>query len=183
MVMSMLDLLENWWIRFIISGFFVFILYYILVRFSVKADIKTKKGVKNLNYTTPVKFLILIACSFGLFIFYASLHASESQKVIASVVGHSMLGFSIFVFYQVFFVRISYDKNFLYIYSPLKGNKKTSWDNIVDVSYSYILQCDYIEFDDLGKIYFSHLANGHEKLGCFLDQKLHELYPEDEEDE
>lgn len=133
---------------------------------------------KLLEYGLGFKAFSILLTPCAAFVTYAAAHASSDQKLLAAAVASCFVAAAIFFTYQVFFVRFSYDQEFVYFESPIAGKAKASWENLVDIGYSSILQADYIVIEPIGRIWCSNMVNGYQELGEFLEQKLEELFPE-----
>jgi uncharacterized membrane protein len=171
----MLDIFNT--IRPILSGLVGTFFIYLMIRFT-KPEAKKIGNRKILEYSRGFKILTLTLAPFSIFVVYAASHARESQIIIAGIVAFCFVAGAVFFVYQVFFVHFSYDKKCIYYQSPLKGTVKAPWNSLLSVSYSSLLQADYLVVDGIGKIWCSNMLNGYNELGEFLEDKVKELYPE-----
>ncbi len=106
---------------------------------------------------------------------YAVSQSYKGQEIPAFLVATGFVLGTILLNYQVFWVKFSYDDEFVYYKSPLAGIKKEPWSNLVEVGYSKLLQADFIVIDGIGKIWCSNMLNGYGELGEFLEKKVKEL--------
>ncbi|MEM9631830.1 MAG: hypothetical protein AAGA50_10925 [Pseudomonadota bacterium] len=128
-----------------------------------------------LTYGTPVKVLALSMVPLTLLVVYAMLNASSGQLAMAFLVASGFVAGTIFLVYQIFFVRFGYDRNFVYFDSPFCRNKCVAWENLEDVGYSLLVQAHYIEVAGIGRIWCSSFLNGHDEFGQFLESKTRTL--------
>lgn len=165
------------WIRPILSGLAGGLFVWALVAFT-KDQGKREGSIRHLHYGKPFKIFALLLIPFAAFVVYAVSHSYKGQEIPAFLVALGFVSGAIFFPYQAFFVRFSYDDEFVYYKSPLVGTKKEPWNNLLDVGYSKLLQADFIVVDGIGKIWCSNMLNGYGELGEFLEKKIQELYPE-----
>lgn len=137
------------------------------------ANDKSKKegDIHYLEYGLFFKGFSILLVPFTLFILYAMFQSFEGQEIAASLVGVGFVAASIFFPYQTFFVKFSYDKEFIYFKSPIAGNKKASWADLEKVGYSWLLQADYIVVKGIGKIWCSNMLNGYGELMEFISSR------------
>ncbi|MES0808086.1 hypothetical protein ABLO27_01295 [Roseibium sp. SCPC15] len=128
-----------------------------------------------LTYSTPVRLLALAMIPLTLFVVYAMMNASPGQMVMALLVACGFVAGTVFLVYQVFFVRFGYDRNFVYFDSPFCRNKCVAWENLENVGYSLLVQAHYIEVAGIGRIWCSSFLNGHDEFGQFLESKTRTL--------
>ncbi|MET1414693.1 hypothetical protein ABVF61_20645 [Roseibium sp. HPY-6] len=128
-----------------------------------------------LSYGWPVKCLAASLVPLAILFVYAMAHAPAKQIAFAFVITAGFLAMTIFVNYQVFFVRLGYDRNFIHFNSPFMRSKSVSWDNLEFVGRSALVQADYIEVAGIGRIWCSSFSNGYDELGQFLERKTDTL--------
>ncbi|AMX03007.1 hypothetical protein [Microbulbifer thermotolerans] len=165
------------WVRPILSGLAGGLFVWALVAFT-KDQGKHEGSIRHLHYGKPFKIFALLLIPFSVFVVYAVSQSYKGQEIPAFLVALGFVSGAIFFPYQAFFVRFSYDDEFVYYKSPLVGTKKEPWGNLIDVGYSKLLQADFIVVDGIGKIWCSNMLNGYGELGEFLEKKVQELYPE-----
>ena len=165
------------WIRPILSGLAGGLFVWALVAFT-KDEGKREGSIRKPHYGKPFKIFAMLLIPFAGFVVYAVSQSYKGQELPAFLVATGFVAAAIFFSYQAFFVKFSYDDEFVYYKSPLAGAKKEPWSNLLDVGYSKLLQADFIVVDGIGKIWCSNMLNGYGELGEFLEKKVQELYPE-----
>ena len=166
------------WIRPILSGLAGALFVWALVAFT-KSEGKQEGNIRHLYYGKPYKIFALLLVPFSGFVTYAASQSYKGQEIPAFLVSICFIASAIFFLYQAFLVKFSYDNEFVYYKSPLLGSKKQPWSNLSDVGHSKILQADFIVIDGIGRIWCSNMLNGYCELGEFLENKIKELYPEE----
>lgn len=165
------------WIRPILSGLAGGLFVWALVAFT-KNQGKRDGDIRYLSYGAPFKIFAVLLIFFAAFVVYAVSQSYKGQEIPAFLVALGFVTSAVFFSYQAFFVQFGYDEAFVYYKSPLAGDKKEPWNNLIEVGYSKLLQADFIVLEGIGKIWCSNMLNGYGELGDFLERKLHELYPE-----
>lgn len=161
-------------IRPILSGLAGGLLVLALVAFT-KHEGKHDGNIRHLDYGKPFKILAFLVIPFAAFVVYLVSQSYKGQEIPACLVAAIFVAGAIFLPYQAFFVKFSYDDEFVYYKSPLKGTKKVPWSNLLEVGYSKLLQSDFIVIDGIGKIWCSNMLNGYGELCEFLENKVEEL--------
>lgn len=165
------------WARPILSGLAGGLFVWALVALT-KDQAKREGNIRHLHYGKPFKIFSLLLIPFAVFVVYAVSQSYKGQEIPAFLVALGFVSGAVFFPYQAFFVKFSYDNEFVYYKSPLAGANKEPWNNLIDVGYSKLLQADFIVVDGIGKIWCSNMLNGYGELGEFLEKKVQELYPE-----
>lgn len=166
------------WNRPILSGLIGALFVWLMVALT-KSEGKRDGRVRHLYYGKPFKVFSALLVPFAIFVVYAVYQSYKGQEVPAFLVAAGFIAGAVFFPYQAFFVKFGYDDDFIYYKSPLSGTKQASWQNLVDVGYSKLLQADYIVVEGIGKIWCSNMLNGYAELGEFIEKKVQELYPEE----
>lgn len=149
----------------IYSGLIGGLAVFLMILFSGNKS-KIKGGRRYLEYGLLFKGFCVLVIPLSLVIIYSVFQSYEGQEVSAFLVATGFLCCSIFLPYQAFFVKLSYDKDFVYFKSPIAGDKKAPWSDLEKVDYSWLVQADYIVVKGIGKIWCSNMLNGY---GEFMD--------------
>ncbi|WP_420336408.1 hypothetical protein [Roseibium sp.] len=136
-----------------------------------RPDGSTKGHVCYLTYSRPCKWIAAALVPLSVLVVLAMAHAPARHIALAFVVTAAFLALTLFVVYQVFFVRFGYDRNAIYFDSPFLRNKKTSWNELEYVGHSNALQINFLEVSGIGRIWCSSFQNGHRDLARFLETK------------
>ncbi|WP_421982303.1 hypothetical protein [Roseibium sp.] len=140
-----------------------------------RPDGHTRGHVSFLTYSLASKWIAAALVPLSLLVVYAMAHAPAKHIALAFVVTTVFLALTLFVVYQVFFVRFGYDRNAIYFDSPFMRNKKVGWDDLEHVGHSNAFQVNFLEVSGIGRIWCSSFQNGHKDLGRFLDMKAEML--------
>ncbi len=167
------------WIRPVLCGLAGGFVVWIMV--SMTKEKSERQGyIRCLSYSKPFKMFSVLSALLATFVVYAVSKSFKGQEIAAFLVATAFVGGSVFLCYQAFFVRFSYDEHQMYYKSPIVGYKIAPWENLIDVGYSSLLQADYIVVNGIGKIWCSNMLNGYEELGEFLENKVQELFPDED---
>lgn len=130
-------------------------------------EARLRSGRRVLEYGRAVRiagwgFLLL-----GLFFVYAMAQASEDQAVLAACVGGGMFaaGASLFVEFQL--VRIEFDDDAIYTFSPWRGRRVIPWSAVIGYDYSHMNRWHILKTTRHGSIRLSILLSG---LGSMAEQ-------------
>lgn len=175
--------LEDFMIHVICIAVFVAIILHILGRIAKwKADIVEDEKV--LDYLLPTRVLLFLLSFLGPFSFYVAMYIWKDREYLTPFreystlfVGVGMLLLSIFLIYQIFFVKLSYTQDYFRLRSPLKGDKKVPWTDINYIGDSMITLSPFIQFNSIGRVYINYMSNGFGEFGGFLGDKHDELFP------
>lgn len=166
------------WIRPVVSGLIGAGVVWIMVALTKSSGRRVGER-RYLEYSRGFKVLALLLVPISVFIAYAAAHAGRGQKALAFLIAVASVVGATFSVYQAFFVKFSYDDDFIYYKTPLAGERRARWAELNDVGYSGLLQSDYIVVKGIGRIWCSNMLNGYAELGEFLEKKTRELFPEE----
>ncbi len=116
---------------------------------------------RRVAYGTPYKLVTAAFFPLSAFVLYAALQASPGQKSLALVIAACFWLTTLYLAYEVFFVRLSYDDDFIYHQSPLRGQRRIPWQAVVAMACSPITQNFTLYTEGFGKLSFSPYADGH----------------------
>jgi hypothetical protein len=94
------------------------------------------------------------------FIAYSALHASANQRVLAACLGGLLFLVSLYIFLETRFVRIEFDDNFIYTFSPWRKRRLVPWSAVVGYSYSAVNRWHILKTRGYGSIRLSALLSG-----------------------
>ena len=148
--------LATWW------------LVWLSKRANPQADIQNGRSV--LVYSRLVRICGLGALLVSAFLVFVVSQASKDQKIIAWIIG-SIFGCSgIAVLLEFLMVRIEYDDNNIYTYSPWRKRRVIPWQAIASYSYSEMNSWHVFKTTGYGRLRLSALLSG---LGSFFDMLRH----------
>jgi hypothetical protein len=149
------------------GGFFVFFLISI-----TRSKSRLEGDLKILEYGKGYKVISILFIPFTILLCYLASKAQEG-KIIAYCLCTFFIVSSIWLIYEIFLVKISYDNNNVYYKSPLKGSIKANWKDFKETKFSKLLQADYLIFDGIkSKLWFSPMKNGYLEFITFLEHKI-----------
>ncbi|EOR08940.1 hypothetical protein [Acinetobacter genomosp. 15BJ] len=169
-------MVEMSWVGPIISGLVSMLAFWGLSFFH-EDKVDKIENINYLYYGKAFKFFL----GFGCFSFFFLLYVFYKT--------HNFLGFLLvfilffiaflILIYNVFFVKIGYDNEFIYYKSPFLGCKVEPWSKLTKIGCSNLLQSDYMVVRDIGRIWYSYILNGYEEFNGFLENRVQELILEE----
>ncbi len=135
----------------------------------------TRSAYHELRYAWPVKAFVAALHPVTLVLLFSALHATADQRFTALLVAGIFAALTAFLSYQVFCVRFGYDRTFVYFDSPFCRGKAVPWENLEAVGFSQLMQCHYLEFAGIGRVWCSSHLSGYDALGGFLERKSNDL--------
>lgn len=155
----------------IFAGLIAALVVYLLSTF-VKDQPKKIGDRQYVTYSPALKILCAAFFPISAFVTYAALQASPDQAIIAGIMALLFWLGTLYVAYDFFFVRLSYDDSFLYHWSPLKRGRKVPWSAVKDVQYASGKQVFYLKTEGYGTISVAPFANGSRALVEYAANKL-----------
>jgi uncharacterized membrane protein YfcA len=119
-----------------------------------------RNGRYVVEYRLPAKMAGWCCLAVGSFIAYAALHASVNQRVLATYVAGLLFLVSVYIFLETQFVRIEFDDNFIYTFSPWRKRRLVPWSDVVGYSYSAVNRWHILKTRGYGSIRLSALLSG-----------------------
>ena len=125
-----------------------------------------------LDYSRALRFTTLGYTACTAFVVYAAWHAHPRQHLVAALVAGGFVLFALFWLYQVFFVHIAYDNNYIYYHSPLAGEHAIPWDDLLDIGFSRAIGSHYLVTSSVRRIWCFPMLQGYAELGEFLANRF-----------
>jgi hypothetical protein len=147
----------------VISGLVAALVVYVLSRF-VRREPNRRGSRHWVEYGAAYKLLSAAFFPLSAFVTYAALQASPDQKTIAGLIAIGFWIGTMYLAYEFFFVNLSYDDDFIYHQTPLRGQREIPWNSLNDVRYSPTMQSFTLVTDGYGNISVSPFANGSQAL-------------------
>lgn len=164
-------------LRPIVSGLIGGLVAYILLR-TTKAKARPVQGRRYLVYGWGIKVVTALFLPGSLFVAYAASQARPDQRALAVLIALLFVGGALYLAYEVFLVRLSFDEQNIYHDSPLAGHRTIPRAAIEEVGYSHLVQAYYLRAGGYGRVWFSAYMAGFEEFAEYLDRTLH---PEESE--
>jgi len=102
----------------------------------------------------------------GLFL-YAASRSSLDQRHMAWIVYGMLATCGLYVFVEMFFVRIEFDESFIYPFSPWRGRRRIPWSDVVSCGYSNVNRWHVVRTRSHGTLRVSIYLSG---IGSFLER-------------
>src|SRR5262245_34827870 len=119
----------------IIGAIVTTLLMAILLR-SVRPTARQSGSRFVLEYGKPMRGLGVAMLLLGGFFLYAASRSSVDQRALAWMVGGVLAAGSLYIFLEVFLVRIEFDDSFICPFSPWRGRRRIPWSDISSYSFS-----------------------------------------------
>jgi hypothetical protein len=126
----------------------------------LKAEPGQRGSRKWVEYGPAYKILSAAFFPLSAFVTYAALHASPDQQTIAGVIAAGFWLATLYLNYEFFFVRLSYDNDFIYHQTPLWGQRQIPWSSLNHLRYSPTTQAFTLKTDGCGDVSISPFADG-----------------------
>ena len=130
-------------------------------------EAKSRSSRRVLEYGRAVRIAGWCFALFGILILYAAAHASKDQTVIAACVGGGMFIGCMALFAEFHFVRIEFDEDSLYTFSPWRKRRVIPWSDVVGYGYSDMNRWHVLKTSRFGSIRLSVLLSG---LGTMAEE-------------
>lgn len=123
-----------------------------------------------LEYGLPMRSVGLAMLAFAGVFLRAAARSSSDQRFLAWSVCGVLAAGCLYVFLEVFFVRVEFDEAFVHSFSPWRRGRRIPWSDIVSCSFSGVNQWHVIRTRAHGILRVSAFLSG---VGSFL-KKLNE---------
>jgi len=121
----------------VIGGIVATLLLLWLASRAVRAA-RFRGGRYVVEYGLPVRVAGWFALALGVFIAYAASQASPDQRILAACVGGTLFLACLALFLEFHFVRIEFDDEFIYTFSPWRKRRVIPWSAVSGYSYSAV---------------------------------------------
>jgi hypothetical protein len=121
---------------------------------------RVRNGRYLVEYRLSVKILAWCCFAVGLLGACAASRASANQRVIAVCAGGAFFLGSLYLLLQTHFVRIEFDEEFVFTFSPWRKRRLIPWSAIIGCSHSALNQCHILKTRGYGSIWLSELLSG-----------------------
>jgi hypothetical protein len=103
---------------------------------TVSASARRSGSRYVLEYGNPMRGLGVAMLVLGAFFLYAASRSSLDQRGIAWAVSSVLAAGGLYIFLEVFLVRIEFDESFIYSFSPWRGGRRIPWTDILSFTFS-----------------------------------------------
>ena len=139
----------------------------VILRRTVLPSARQRGSHRVLEYGLPMRVLGIAMLLFGGVFLFAASRSSADQRLLAWVVYGVLAVCSLYVFLEVFFVRVEFDESFIYSFSPWRGGRRIPWSDIVSCYFSSVNQWHVIRTKAHGTLRVSTFLSG---VGSFLER-------------
>jgi hypothetical protein len=139
----------------------------VVLRRTVRPSARQRGSCRILEYGLPMRSLGVAMLLFAGVFLYAASCASAEQRLPAWIGCGALAACSLYVFLEVFFVRVEFDESFIYPFSPWRGRRQIPWSDIVSDNFSSVNQWHVIRTRGHGTLRVSTFLSG---VGSFLER-------------
>jgi hypothetical protein len=123
-----------------------------------------------LEYGVPMRSLGVAMLILGGVFLYAASRSSPDQRLFAWLVCGALAASGLYVFLEVFLVRVEFDESFIYPFSPWRGGRQIPWSDVVSCGFSNVNQWLVIRTRNHGTLRVSIFLSG---IGSIVE-RLHQ---------
>lgn len=116
------------------------------------------------EYGPAWKILVAVFFTLSTFVTYAALQASTDQIRLALIIAAFFWFATMYVAYEVFFMHLSFDDEFIYDQTLLRRQRKIPWSAVKALRYSRIMTTYTLKTHGYGDVSISPYADGHQTL-------------------
>ena len=150
----------------VIGGIIGALLFFWLASRARKKEAVIQSGRFVLKYGRLMKVLSWIGAFFGVLIFYAAVQ-SVNDPIIGPCVGVALFALFLYFWVECHFVRIEFDEEFIYTFSPWRRSRVIPWNEVIGHGYSAMGGWHILKTQKFGSIRLSELLSG---LGTMMGQ-------------
>jgi phosphate/sulfate permease len=143
----------------LIGGLVAALVVYLLSR-TARQESREEHGRHWVEYGKGYRLFAAMAFPFSAFVTYAALQASPDQIILALVIAALFWVGTLYLAYEFFFVYLSYDDQYIYHQTPLRGRRQIPWEVVTGISYSAFTQAFTMTTNGYGNLSVSPMANG-----------------------
>jgi len=125
-----------------------------------KKEAVNRSGRFVLEYGRAVKVLGWVLGLFGVGMLFVAPHASKDQTVIAWVVCGALFAAGACLLAEFHLVRIEFDEEFIYTFSPWRRSRIIPWNEVIDSAYSGMNRWHILKTQKSGSVRLSVLLSG-----------------------
>jgi hypothetical protein len=145
----------------------------VLLLRTVRPSARQLGSLQILEYGTAMRGLGIAMLLLGGVFLYAAYHSSADQRHLAWIVSGILATCGLYVFVEMFFVRIGFDEAFIYPFSPWRGRRRIPWSDVVSFSYSHVNRWHIIRTRTHGTLRVSAYLSGISSFLKRLNETAH----------
>ncbi|MBZ0300721.1 MAG: hypothetical protein K8J31_13310 [Anaerolineae bacterium] len=149
----------------------------ILLSRGVKRESLPRGSRQWVEYGLALKIVSAAFFPASAFVSYAAFQASPDQQVLALSIAAGFWAATIYLAYEFYFVRLSYDEDYIYHQTPLRRLRRIPWDAVKAVRYSPTTQAYTLKTAGHGDVSISPYADGHEAFIAQIHTRLNHTPP------
>jgi hypothetical protein len=140
-----------------------------------KPTARSYNGRFVVEYRLPAKVVAWLFLGVGVFILYAASQASADQKILATCVSGALFLGILAVLLEFHFVRVEFDENFIYTFSPWRRRRVIPWNAVIDYAFSSVNKWHVLKTRGYGLIRMSTMMSGLGSMSERWQAKLERL--------
>ena len=131
-----------------------------LLSLSIRGVVVLRAGQQPVTYSSAYRLLVLSLFPLSGFVTSAAASLSTGQRLAALLITVMFWVGTLYLTYTFFFVRLSYDDDFIYHWTPLRGHRHIPWSEVESIHYFAFGQVYVIGTSTYGRISISPVADG-----------------------
>lgn len=131
-------------------------------------------GRRLLGYSRGFRILAALMLPGAAFVAYAAYHARADQATIAALVAGGFALVAAWLGYEAFLVQVSYDDDYFYYRSPVRGVVALRWRDGVEIRYHRLWHTFSVRADGVRAVECSAMRTGIGDWLRFLNRKAEE---------
>jgi len=151
------------WFRPLIAGLVAVVVVGLLTR-TIARQPHEQEGWHVVGYGRGYRLLAALFVPFCVFVTFAALQASDTQRAIAAIVTTAFWAATVILFVEVYFTEIRYNMTEIRVKSVFKPVRVVAWDDIMGLGRFPRRQSYFLETRSGQNIWVSPLYNGAEAL-------------------
>lgn len=156
--------------RPIITGLLGALIAHCLIYWVRSASADAGDGILRYGWRSRVVALLILATA--LFIGYAAIHASASQRFLAYLIGGGSVAFAVWLLLEMLFTGARVTRSHLEVWSLWRGRRRIPWSAVTSYEYSSAMGWHVLDTSGYGTVRLSVLLSGVDQIGEHLEHRL-----------
>ena len=155
--------------RPIVSGLLGAVISALLVAWILRQSLNAPTD-GTISYGWRIRVVAFLMLGIALFIGYAALHASQSQRFFAFSIGGAGVAFAVWFVLEVLFVGARVSELHMQVWSPWRGTRLIPWNAITGYEFSPACGWYILHTNGFGKVRLSTTLIGLDQVFTLLEQ-------------
>lgn len=125
----------------------------------------------RIRYGRRMRGLSLAMLAVGIFIAYAALHASQSQRVVTFFVAAPLFAGALWFVLETYFVEVTVSATHLTHKSPWRRTRSIPWPAITGYEFSEVNSCHVLTTKGFGSVRLSTYMSGVDEVAEYLSNQ------------